>query len=65
MAIINYSQAIKMNPDDHDAYLKRAQLYEQRGEMLLALEDYSISTKLNPTMTDGLLKHGLYYFKNE
>ena len=29
MAIVNYTQAIKMNPTDHDAYFQRAEMYEQ------------------------------------
>jgi hypothetical protein len=37
----------------------------QRGEKLLALEDYSNCMKLMPTRTDAIMKHGLYYFQNE
>ena len=29
MAIINYTQAIKVNPQDHEAYFRRAQMYEK------------------------------------
>ena len=37
----------------------------QRGEMLLAMEDYAAASKLEPSRTDSLLKHGLHYFKNQ
>lgn len=29
MAIVNYSQAIKLNPDDADVYYNRAALFEE------------------------------------
>ncbi|XP_071127902.1 uncharacterized protein [Mytilus edulis] len=65
-AIMNYRQAISLNPRDHEAYFRRAEMYEKKGDsQLLALEDYSKCIKINPMRTDAILKHGLYYFKNE
>lgn len=29
MAIVNYTQAIKLNPDDYEAYYQRAEMYEK------------------------------------
>ncbi|XP_033743076.1 uncharacterized protein LOC117329299 isoform X6 [Pecten maximus] len=63
MAVINYTQAVKLNPLDHEAYYQRALMYEKRGDMLLALEDLSKAKKIMPTRTDAILKHGLYYFE--
>ena len=37
----------------------------QRGEMLLAMEDYAQATKLCPTRTDALYKHAMHYFNNQ
>ena len=37
----------------------------QRGEMLLAMEDYSMATKINPTKTEALFRHGFHYFNNK
>jgi len=65
MAIVNYTQAIKLNPRDHEAYYERAVCYERRGDMLLALEDYSSCTKIAPTRVEPILKHGMYYFENK
>lgn len=31
MAIVNYGQAIKLNPGDDDAYFQRAHLHERKG----------------------------------
>ncbi|XP_021358969.1 uncharacterized protein LOC110454008, partial [Mizuhopecten yessoensis] len=63
MAVINFTQAVKLNPLDHEAYYQRALMYEKRGDMLLALEDLSKAKKIMPTRTDAILKHGLYYFE--
>ena len=37
----------------------------QRGETLLAMEDYSQATKLMPSKTVALFKHGCHYFNNQ
>ena len=37
----------------------------QRGEMLLAMEDYAMATKINPQKTESLFRHGLHYFNNK
>ena len=29
MAIVNYTQTIKLDPEDHDAFFKRAEMYEK------------------------------------
>lgn len=33
--------------------------------MRLALEDYAKATKLQPSKTDAIFKHGMYHFNNE
>ena len=33
--------------------------------MLLAMEDYSMATKINPTKTEALFRHGIHYFNNK
>ena len=40
-------------------------MFSQRGEMLLAMEDYSMATKINPTKTEALFRHGFHYFNNK
>ena len=49
LAIINYTQAIKCRPEDDDNYFKRAEMYEKRNEILLAMEDYA---KVSHVATD-------------
>ena len=64
MAIAQYSEAIRLHPEDPSIYYERARLYDQRGDSRLALEDLAITIKLMPTATDALLRHGLYFFES-
>lgn len=65
MAIVNYSQAIKYRPNDFQGYLKRAQCYETRGELRMAMDDYLTTTKLNPKISEAWFKHGMNYFNSK
>ncbi|KAM9013875.1 tetratricopeptide repeat protein 6 [Ara ararauna] len=40
-AIISYSTAIKCNPTDDDVYFRRAELYFEQNQFLLAMDDYA------------------------
>ncbi len=64
MAIVNYSQAIKYNPNDYQTFFKRAKMYESRNDFRMAMDDYLTTTKLNPKVTEAWFKHGMNYFKN-
>ena len=33
MAIVNYSQAIKLTPDDEETYFQRAEIFEKTGSL--------------------------------
>ena len=37
MAVVNYSQAIKLQPYDPDTYFQRAQIFERTGESGVAV----------------------------
>lgn len=41
LALFNYTQAIKVKPDDAEIYFKRAKMYEKMDKILLAMEDYA------------------------
>ena len=36
MAIVNFTQAIKFNPDDDVAYFQRAEMYEEVNQNVLS-----------------------------
>jgi Tfp pilus assembly protein PilF len=65
MAIVNYSQAIKFLPSDYQAYLKRARMYEKRGDTRMAIDDYLTTSKLNPKCAEAWLKHGISYYNSK
>ncbi|XP_028413242.1 uncharacterized protein LOC114536089 isoform X2 [Dendronephthya gigantea] len=62
MAILNYSQAIKLNPGDADVYYNRAALFLDKGDVVLALEDYKKASELQPSRTDAMFYIGKYNF---
>ncbi len=64
LAIAQYSEAIKANPQDWSVYYERAKLYEQQGNTRLALDDLSSTIRLLPSCIDALFRHGMYYFNN-
>lgn len=39
--------------------------FPQRGDMILALEDYKIAAKLLPSKTDAMFEMGLFRFNNQ
>lgn len=41
MAIINYSSAIQCSSTDDDIYFRRAELYFEENQLLLAVDDYA------------------------
>lgn len=65
MAVVNYSQTIKYSPNDYQAYFKRGKMYEQRGDIRMAMDDYLTTTKLNPKVYEAWFKHGMSYYNNK
>lgn len=62
MAVTNLNQAIKIHPNHADIYMRRAKLYEVRGQTLLAMEDYARAYKLNPKLTVAIFNRAHYFF---
>jgi tetratricopeptide (TPR) repeat protein len=69
-AIERYSEAIRLNPDYAEAYLRRGQAYSWVAELpdpeintketrLQALNDYSIALQKNPALYDAALNRGV------
>ncbi|KAJ3157813.1 cytochrome c oxidase subunit 1 [Geranomyces variabilis] len=63
MAVVNYSQVIKLKPYDADAYLQRASLFEQENEMVYANEDYKMVRQLDPTNIPAMRNLAIYSFE--
>lgn len=41
LAIISYNSAIQCSPTDDDIYFRRAELYFEENQLLLAMDDYA------------------------
>jgi|GEM_PF-1059988 len=52
---------IKVNEKNSDAYFNRAWLYEYKGDMQRALQDYSRSIELNKGMKDAFYNRGVVF----
>ncbi|TPX57923.1 hypothetical protein PhCBS80983_g03494 [Powellomyces hirtus] len=63
MAVVNYSQVIKLKPHDADAYFQRAALFEQENEMVYANEDYKMVRSLDPTNGPAIRNLAVYSFQ--
>jgi Tfp pilus assembly protein PilF len=56
-------QALKRDSSNAETYYKRAALFEEKGDILLALEDYTAANRLCPSNTIAILKKGKYNFE--
>jgi Flp pilus assembly protein TadD len=45
-AVADYTQAIRLNPKDADAYNRRASVFERKGDPVKAANDYSKAEQL-------------------
>ena len=61
LALADYNQAIKINPNYVEAYINRGITYKEQGEIELALADYNQALQLNPQYVDAYNNRGLLY----
>lgn len=57
-AIIEYNQAIKINPDDEDTYYYRGNAHFDLGNYEAAINDFSKVIKIKPNYTDAYYHRG-------
>ena len=62
-AIIDYSKAIKIEPNNIDLYIFRAIAYELSHQDKLAFNDYKFAYFLNPNC--GIAKHMINYLQKK
>ena len=58
-AITDYTQAIRLNPDDAGAYLNRGVAKSDLGQHFAAIADYNIAIRLNPDYANAYYNRGL------
>ena len=62
MAIEDYNKAIRLKPDDADAYNNRGTIYTKFGQYQMAIEDFNNAIRLKPDDADTYFNRGFVYF---
>ncbi|KAJ3259016.1 cytochrome c oxidase subunit 1 [Chytriomyces hyalinus] len=65
MAIVNYSQIIRLKPDEAEGYYHRACLFESENEMVYANEDFRMVRQLDPTNEHAIHNLAVYSFQRQ
>ena len=66
----DYTEAIRINPDDAEAYFNRGVVYDKMGEIDFedfddkAIADYTEAIRINPDYAKAYLNRGVDYAKN-
>jgi len=61
-AIVDYTQAIKLDPNYNDAYYNRGNAYFDKGDYNRAIVDYTQVIKLDPNNDDAYYNRGNTYY---
>lgn len=61
-ALVNFSSAIKVQPDFIMAYLMRARVLSSKGIFSKAIDDINVVLKINPDVPDLLVERASWYF---
>jgi tetratricopeptide (TPR) repeat protein len=65
-AIADYTEAIRLDPNNADHYISRGWAYVRKGDYDRAFEDYSQAIKLDPNNADRYISRGFaYYYKGD
>ncbi|ORY43266.1 hypothetical protein BCR33DRAFT_738575 [Rhizoclosmatium globosum] len=65
MAIVNFSQLIRLKPDDAEGYYHRACLFEAENEMVYANEDFRMVRQLDPANEHAIHNLAVYSFQRQ
>lgn len=61
IAIKDYDEAVRLNPQDADAYNNRGFAYNNLGQFHLAIEDFDEAVRLNPEVAKAYVNRGIAY----
>jgi tetratricopeptide (TPR) repeat protein len=61
-SIVNFNEAIRLNPKDAAAYYDRGLTYYRKGDYNRAMADYNEALRLNPTYVAAFNNRGLIYY---
>ncbi|KAJ3354247.1 cytochrome c oxidase subunit 1 [Entophlyctis luteolus] len=65
MAIVNYSQIIRLKPESAEGYYHRACLFEAENETVYANEDFRMVRQLDPSNEHAIHNLAVYSFQRE
>ncbi|KAI9337807.1 hypothetical protein BDR26DRAFT_803961 [Obelidium mucronatum] len=65
LAIVNFSQLIRLKPEDAEGYYHRACLFEAENEMVYANEDFRMVRQLDPTNEHAIHNLAVYSFQRQ
>ncbi|KAJ1556100.1 cytochrome c oxidase subunit 1, partial [Cladochytrium tenue] len=65
LAIVNYSQFIKLKPECSDGYYQRACLFELENETVYANEDFKMVRQLDPSNEHAIHNLAIYSFQKQ
>ncbi|TPX58913.1 hypothetical protein SpCBS45565_g07874 [Spizellomyces sp. 'palustris'] len=65
LAIVSYSQVIKLKPNNADGYFQRACLFEAENEAVYASEDFKMVRSLDPDNERAIRNLAFYSFQRE
>ena len=60
-AVANFSEAIRLHPDDASAFNSRGDAYESKGDYDRAIADYNEAIRLNPNYAIAFNNRGIVY----
>jgi tetratricopeptide (TPR) repeat protein len=60
-AIADYTQALRLDPDNADAYLERGDAYANIGDPDKAIADYTAALRIDPNFAAAYVSRGLAY----
>ena len=63
-AIADYTEAIRLNPKDADAYYNRGLAYWNKGKFDKAIAEYTEAIRLNPKLAEAYYSRGFAYRNN-
>jgi serine/threonine-protein kinase len=59
--IVEYTEAIQVNPADPEVFFSRAKAYSKKGDYSLAIADMDEALRLNPDFAEARLERGDVY----
>jgi tetratricopeptide (TPR) repeat protein len=64
-ALLDFEQAIQLNPNYAEAYYERGLVYYQQKDYQRAISDFNLAIQANPDWAEAYNKRGLAYAKQE